>query len=222
MNTFPCHFNFAISRWNLIFGALDFFFNSMSTLKSKRNFAGVNTKSQEKHPRINFLRDTNASRFKEEYITEASNEIERRVTEKTSQEISRTKSRILGSLSKLDVYGIVRRSCRTVNSEPDVVLHVFGYNKFWLCIPCVIHAELSDLFPSWNEWLKVAKVSIGTLILKTKTQNEVKNAEMQNVFQFDRLKECCWEVSVIKSICQIFCNRLRSFNFARTNVGITP
>ena len=65
------------------------------------------------------------------------------------------------------------------------------------------------------EWFNVAKVSIWTIILKTTTQNEVKNADMQNVLHFERLKECCWEVSVIKSVCRIFCNRLRCCKFAQ-------
>ena len=73
----------------------------MSILKNKKNLAAVNTESQEKHPRNNLLRDTNASRFKEEYITQASYENESGVTEKASQKFSRTKSRILGSLPKL-------------------------------------------------------------------------------------------------------------------------
>ena len=214
----------------------------MSPSKNKKNLAAVNTESQEKNPGNNLLRDTNVSGFKEEYVTQASDEIESRVKQKTSQEISRTKSRILGSLSKLDEfplnwqlrtgktrnvtatvpgmifilkYATVSRSSRTVNLDPDVVLHVYGFINLRLCIPCVVLAELADSFPGWNEWFKVAKVSIWTIILKTTTQNEVKNADMQNVLHFERLKECCWEVSVIKSVCRIFCNRLRCCKFAQ-------
>ena len=76
-------------------------------------------------------------------------------------------------------------------------------------------------FPGGNEWFKNANVSIWTIILKTKIQNEAINEELQNVLHFERLKECCWEVSVIKSICQIFCNRLRCCKFAQSNVGIS-
>ena len=120
------------------------------------------------------------------------------------------------------MFATVSRSSRTVNSDPDVVLHIYGFIILWLCIPCVIHAELSDFFPGGNEWLKVAKVSIWTIILKTMTQIEVKNAEMQNFLLFERLKRCCWEVPVIKSTSQIFCNRLRSCNIAQKNIGIRP
>ena len=44
------------------------------------------------------------------------------------------------------MFALVSRSSRTVNSDPDVVLHVYGFIILWLCIPCVIHAELSDFF----------------------------------------------------------------------------
>ena len=101
MNTFPCNFTFATNRWNLIFEALDLFFNSMSTLKNRWNLAAVMTESQENFPRNNLLRDRNASRFKEVCITQAFDEIESRVTEKTSQEFSGTEIRLLGSFSKL-------------------------------------------------------------------------------------------------------------------------
>ena len=104
MNIFPCNFNFETNRWKLIFEALYLFFDSVSTMKNKKNLAAVITESEEKHPRNNLLRDKNASRFKQEYITQASDEIESRVTEKTTQEFSRTESRILGSLSKLDEF----------------------------------------------------------------------------------------------------------------------
>ena len=46
--------------------------------------------------------NTNAPRSKEDYITQFSEQIERRVTKKLSKKFSRTKSRILGSLSRLD------------------------------------------------------------------------------------------------------------------------
>ena len=63
----------------------------------------------------------------EDYITQVSEEIERRVTKKLSQEFSRTESRILGALSKLDEFLLnpqvrscsvaVPRTSRNNNSE---------------------------------------------------------------------------------------------------------
>ena len=43
-------------------------------------------------------------RINEDYVTQVSEEIEGRVTEKLSQEFSRTESRFLGALSKLDEF----------------------------------------------------------------------------------------------------------------------
>ena len=50
----------------------------------------------------NQSRDTNVHRIQEDYITQVSEEIEKRVTKKSSQELCSKKSRILGVLSQLD------------------------------------------------------------------------------------------------------------------------
>ena len=49
-------------------------------------------------------RNTSVPRINEEYITQVSEEIEGRVSKKLSQEFSRTESRILGALTKLDEF----------------------------------------------------------------------------------------------------------------------
>ena len=64
--------------------------------------AVVAKETQEKHPRIGQSQNTSIPRINEEYITQVSEEIEGRVTKKLSQELSRTESRILGALPKLD------------------------------------------------------------------------------------------------------------------------
>ena len=66
--------------------------------------AAVTRKTQEENPRNGQSRNTSVPRINEEYITQVSEQIEGRVTEKLSQEFSRTKSRILGALSKLDEF----------------------------------------------------------------------------------------------------------------------
>ena len=76
----------------------------MATLRNKRKFAAVTGETQEEHPRNSQSRNTSVPRINEEYITQVSEEIEGRVTEKLSQEFSRTESRILGALSKLDEF----------------------------------------------------------------------------------------------------------------------
>ena len=76
----------------------------MATLRNKRILAAVTRKTQEENPRNGQSRNTSVPRINEEYITQLSEEIEGRVTKKLSQEYSRTVSRILGALSKLDEF----------------------------------------------------------------------------------------------------------------------
>ena len=72
----------------------------MTTLMSnKKNLAA--TENQEEHPRISGSRNTAIPPVNEDYTTQVSMQIEGRVTRKLSQEFSKTKSRILGALSKL-------------------------------------------------------------------------------------------------------------------------
>ena len=74
----------------------------MSTLRNKRKLAAVTRKTQKEHPRNGQSRKTSVPRNNEEYIVQVSEEIESRVTKKQSQEFSRTESRILDALSKLE------------------------------------------------------------------------------------------------------------------------
>ena len=74
----------------------------MATLRNKRKLAAVTRKIQEEHPRNGHSRITSVPRINEEYITQVSEDIEGRVTRKLSQAFSRSYSRILGALSKLD------------------------------------------------------------------------------------------------------------------------
>ena len=76
----------------------------MATLRNKRKLAAVTREIQEENPRNGQSRNTSVPRINEEYITQLSEEIESRVTNKLSQEYSRTESRILGALSKLDEF----------------------------------------------------------------------------------------------------------------------
>ena len=76
----------------------------MATLRNKRKLAAVTRKTQEENPRNGQSRNTSVPRINEEYITQVSEEIEGRVSKKLSQEFSRTESRILGALSKLDEF----------------------------------------------------------------------------------------------------------------------
>ena len=76
----------------------------MAMLRNKRKLAAVTREIQEENPRNGQSRNTSVPRINEEYITQLSEEIEGRVSKKLSQEFSRTESRILGALSKLDEF----------------------------------------------------------------------------------------------------------------------
>ena len=76
----------------------------METLRNKRKLAAVTGETQEEDPRVGQSRNTSVPRINEEYITQVSEEVEGRVTKKLSQEFSKTKSRNLGALSKLDEF----------------------------------------------------------------------------------------------------------------------
>ena len=74
----------------------------MATLRIKRKLAAITRETQEENPRNGQSRNTSVPRINGEYITQLSGEIEGRVSKKLSQEFSRTESRILGALTKLD------------------------------------------------------------------------------------------------------------------------
>ena len=84
----------------------------MATLRNKWKLAAVTRETQEEHPRNGQSRNMAFPRINEEYITQVSEEIENRVTKKLSQEFSRTESRILGALSKLDEF-LLNQQIRT-------------------------------------------------------------------------------------------------------------
>ena len=74
----------------------------MATLRNKRKSAAVTRETPEEHPTNGQSRNTSVPRINEEYVTQVFEKIEGRVTKKLSQEFSRTESRVLGALSKLD------------------------------------------------------------------------------------------------------------------------
>ena len=84
----------------------------MVTLRNKGKLAAVTRETQEKHHRNSQSRNTSVRRFNEEYITQVPEEIEGRVSKKLSKEFSRTESRILGALSKVDEF-LLNQQIRT-------------------------------------------------------------------------------------------------------------
>ena len=70
-------------------------------MKNQQKLAGVSRKTQE-NARNSQAENIFGPGMTRECITQVSDQIESRVTEKLSQDFSRTESRILGALSKLD------------------------------------------------------------------------------------------------------------------------
>ena len=73
----------------------------MATLRNKRKLAAVSRETPE-ITRNSRGQNTLDPDLTQDYISQVSEEIEGRVTKKLSKEFSRTESRILGALSKLD------------------------------------------------------------------------------------------------------------------------
>ena len=75
----------------------------MATLRNNRKLAAVSRETPEitRNSRVQNTLDPESTQY---YISQLSEEIEGRVTKKLSKELSRTESRILGALSKLDEF----------------------------------------------------------------------------------------------------------------------
>ena len=75
----------------------------MATLRNKRKLAAVSRETPES-TRSGRAPNVLDPELTQEYISQVSEEIEGRVTKKLSKEFSKTESRILGALSKLDEF----------------------------------------------------------------------------------------------------------------------
>ena len=73
----------------------------MATLRNQQKLAGVSKDTQE-NTRNSHAENTFIQGMTEEYITQVSEHNEESVTKKLFQKRSRTESRVLGALSKLD------------------------------------------------------------------------------------------------------------------------
>ena len=75
----------------------------MATLRNRRKLAAVSRETPE-NSRSSRGQNVLNPELTQEYISQVSEEIEGRVTKKLSKELSKTESRILGALSKLDEF----------------------------------------------------------------------------------------------------------------------
>ena len=90
--------------------------SKMANLGNKRKLAALNKEICEEHPRSILAQSSIVLKSQEDYITQVSEEIERRVTKKLSQEFSKTENRILGALWRLDDFvmnPLIQGHCRT-------------------------------------------------------------------------------------------------------------
>ena len=88
---------FSVYHWQ------DFPSRSMATLRNKRKLAAVSRETPE-GSRSSRAQNVLDPELTQDYISQVSEEIEGRVTKKISKEFSKTESRILGALSKLDEF----------------------------------------------------------------------------------------------------------------------
>ena len=88
---------FSLHHWQ------DFSHSIMTTLRNKRKLAAVSREAPG-NTRKNQSQNTLDPEMAQEYISQVSEEIDGRVNKKLFKEFSRTESRILGALSKLDYF----------------------------------------------------------------------------------------------------------------------
>ena len=101
----------------------------MATLRNKRKLAAVTRETQEESPTNGQSRNTSVPRFNEDYITQVSEEIEGSVSKKLSQEFSRTESRILGALTKLDEFLPNQQIHTHFETVPGTIRNTNGENQ---------------------------------------------------------------------------------------------
>ena len=97
--------------------------------RNKRKLAALNTENCEEHPRSNLMQNSNVPRSQEDYKTQVSEEIEERVTEKLSQEFSRTENPLLGALARLDDFLLNPLLQGHSGTTPETSRNVFSINQ---------------------------------------------------------------------------------------------
>ena len=101
----------------------------MATLRNKRKLAALNHENCEELPRLYLAQNSNVPRSREDYITQFSAEIERRVTKNLPQEVSRTENRILGALYRLDDFLMNPLIQGHSGTTPETSRNAYGSNQ---------------------------------------------------------------------------------------------
>ena len=97
--------------------------------KRKRKLAALNKENCEEHPRSNLAQNSNVPRSQEDYITQVSEKIEKRVSRKLAQELSRTENRILGAPARLDDFFMNPLLQGHPGTTSEVSRNVFSINE---------------------------------------------------------------------------------------------
>ena len=97
--------------------------------QNKRKLAALNKENCEEHPRINLAQNSSVPRSQEDYVTQVSEEIEGRVTKKLSQEFSRTETRILGALARIEDFLMDPRVQDHSGITPETSWNVFSISQ---------------------------------------------------------------------------------------------
>ena len=97
----------------------------MVTPRNKRRLTELNKEKCEEHLRSNLAQNSNDLRSQEDYITQVSEEIERRASEKLSQDFRTTENRILGALACLDDFLIQGHS----GTAPETSRNAFSTSQ---------------------------------------------------------------------------------------------
>ena len=100
----------------------------MATLGNKRKLSALSKEICVERPGSNLERNSNVPRSQEDYITQASEEIECEVTKKLSQEVSGTENRILGALSCLDDFLMNSLFQGHSGTAPETSRYAYGTN----------------------------------------------------------------------------------------------
>ena len=101
----------------------------MAILLKKKKLAALNMEKGEEHPRSNMAQNSNIFRSQEVYITQVSEEIERRVTNKLSREFSRTENRILSVFARFDDFLMNPLIQGQSGTAPELSRNAFGTSK---------------------------------------------------------------------------------------------
>ena len=99
------------------------------TTRNKRKLAAWNKENCEEHPGSNLAQNSSAPRSQEDYITQVSEEIEKRVTKRLSKEFSRTENRILGGLARLDDFLMNPLLPGGSGTTPEPIQNASGINQ---------------------------------------------------------------------------------------------